>query len=383
MKTTTAMLEDLWVEPTAPEPTYAEPEPDTDGEQVLDLAKALIGRFVSMPSDAALTVSTLWAVHTHVVDTDGHLAFDVSPRIAWLSDKPASGKTKALEMVASLSYNGQILVDPTPASFAQLVHEYFADPAIDEIDILFGAGNAKRVLRSLLLAGYRRKGAFWMRSGKPPLAIFGPVSFAGLDRKFRAADDLAALRSRTIMINMKPREGTMDTYVPRLHDPFIEAVRKDISKWVRRHTAEILKTWPTMPEGVKDRKAELAEPLLQIADVVGGKWPQMAREALQELLLGKVDDEDVPLAEQLLDALHEVFGDAEKMTTVEIVSALYELDPQWLKLWPSPMTAPRELAAALDPMGVGPCPIRLGERVAKGYKRSDLAPLWGEGNVTA
>lgn len=382
MNTQTIDLEDLWEE-EAVEPPHEAEEPDTDGEQVLDLAKALIGRFVGMPSDAALTVSTLWAIHTHVVDADGHLAFDVSPRIAWLSNKPASGKTKALEMVASLSYNGQLLVDPTPAAFSQLVHEYFADPAIDEIDILFGAGNAKRVLRSLLLAGYRRKGAFWMRSGKPPISIFGPVSFAGLDRKFRAAEDLAALRSRTIMIHMKPREGNMDNYVPRMHDPFAEAVRKDISKWVRRHTAEILETWPTMPEGIKDRKAELSEPLLQIADVVGGKWPKMAREALQELLLDKVEDDDVPLTERLLDALHEVFGTEEKLTTVNIITRLYELDPQWLKLWPSPMTAPRELSAALNPLGVGPCPIRIGERVAKGYKRSDLAPLWGEGNVTA
>jgi hypothetical protein len=82
------------------------------------------------------------------------------------------------------------------------MHENQATVGLDEMDILFGTGRAKSVLRSLLNAGYRKKGATWTRAGKDEKCIFGPVVMAGLGKTWRASDDLKALRSRTITVTM-------------------------------------------------------------------------------------------------------------------------------------------------------------------------------------
>ena len=39
-----------------------------------------------------------------------------------------------------------------------------------------------------------------------------------------------------------------------------------------------------MPEGVEDRDADIWEPLLAIADSVGGEWPKRARVAAVSLV---------------------------------------------------------------------------------------------------
>lgn len=377
MSTQVLELEDLWEE-DAVEPTRPERKPDRSGEATLDAARAFLARFVSFPSEAAEVAAVLFAAHSHAVNSEEQLAFDTSPRIAFLSKEPGSGKTVAMETMGALMYCSQVVVDLTPASFAQLVHEQRAAVLLDEIDVLFGGGQAKSVLRSLLNAGYRRKGAFWMRANKPPVAIFGAVAFAGMDAKFASAAPLAALRSRTIMIKMVRTDKHVESYRPREHDPLADALRRDLTKWVHRHLGEILEDWPTdIPEGIVGRKLELAEPLLMIADCAGGHWPESARTALAELLGNESPEEQEALiGEQLLDALRTLFGDQESLTTVEIVSALYALpDSPWKRLWPNPGTAPKALSQMLGD-DVTAVPLRRGDKVMRGYKREDLEMLW-------
>src|SRR5262249_36054148 len=56
--------------------------------QILDDVHAFLGRFVIYPSKEAHDAHALWNAHTHVMD-----AWESTPRIAFLSPEPASGKT--------------------------------------------------------------------------------------------------------------------------------------------------------------------------------------------------------------------------------------------------------------------------------------------------
>jgi hypothetical protein len=58
---------------------------------------AFLGRFVSYPSDHAHVAHSLWCLHTHLMDR-----WDSTPRLAFLSAEPASGKTRALEITELL-----------------------------------------------------------------------------------------------------------------------------------------------------------------------------------------------------------------------------------------------------------------------------------------
>jgi hypothetical protein len=63
------------------------------GAQLLDAVAAWLARFVAHPHVHALRAHALWVVHTHLVDS-----FENTPRIAFLSPEPGSGKSRALEV---------------------------------------------------------------------------------------------------------------------------------------------------------------------------------------------------------------------------------------------------------------------------------------------
>lgn len=373
-------LIDLWTVETVAEPAVKVAKRNT-GAATLDEARAFIARFASMPSDAALDVAALWAAMSHTVDTNERLAFDTSPRLIFLSDKPASGKTVAMESVLRLCFKGMQVVDPTPATFAQMVSEDRATVGFDEIDVAFGKGAAKATLRSLLNAGYRRN-ATWARANRPPVSIFSALTMAGLGKHFRTSTELAPLRSRSIVVEMQPANPP-EIYRARLHDAMATHIRESLTTWAKRNLAEITESWPTPPEGIAARQAEVAEPLLQIADAAGGHWPETARTALKELLLGEMPDsaDDTPLGHRLLLDLKHLFTKrgAATLSTVDIVDALYAAPGSpWRALWPNRNTAPRELAAMLAPMGIAPCPVWVDERTVRGYHRDALQPMWDE-----
>jgi hypothetical protein len=359
-------------------------DPDTyDGRQhgagVLDDCRHFLSRFVTFPSQAVLDTVALWIAHTHVVDGNDRLAFDTTPRIAFISDEPASGKSTALQMVCELAHKGQILIDVTHPSFAEEMHENQATIGIDEMDVLFGNGAAKRVLRSLLNGGYKRKTAWWTRAGKDKRCIFGPVAFAGLGAKWKASDDLRALRTRTIQITMAPGPEP-ETYRDREHDTIAARQRKVLGKWSARHAPEIITSWPDMPEGIQNRDRELWEPLIAVADTAGGHWPESARAACLELALGNQDNapEEPSLREQLLADLRVIFGSEDRLPTARIIRRLYDLpEGQWRDLWSNEANAPRELSATLGDE-VAPVKVRDGERTFQGYARKHLAPLWAD-----
>src|SRR5204862_3717127 len=65
--------------------------------------------------------------------------------------------------------------------------------------------------------------------------------------------------------------------------------RKRCTEFVRDNSDAIAQARPQTPSGLNDRAADIWEPLLAIADLAGGDWPQLAREAAQQL--SSSDDE--------------------------------------------------------------------------------------------
>ena len=61
----------------------------------------------------------------------------------------------------------------------------------------------------------------------------------------------------------------------RVNGPEAEPIAQDLARW--SETSAELITWPDMPDGIEDRNADVWEPLLAIADLAGGEWPERAR----------------------------------------------------------------------------------------------------------
>ena len=151
----------------------------------------------------AAIAHTLWIGHTHLMEV-----WDSTPRIAFLSKEPGSGKTRALEVTRPLVPRPVESVNVTSAYLFRKVGSHEGKPTIlyDEIDTVFGPkAKDNEDLRGLLNAGHRR-GATAGRcvmKGKAieteELEAYCAVAFAGLGH----LPD--TLMSRSIPIRMRRR----------------------------------------------------------------------------------------------------------------------------------------------------------------------------------
>src|SRR5262249_41490962 len=144
---------------------------------------------------------------------------------------------------------------------------------------------------------------------------------------------------------------------------------------VEARSAELQEAWPAMPEGLTDRPADCWEPLLAVADVAGGEWPERARRAAL-----KLNDErrkaDPALGGRLLADIPRVLGWRDRLTTADLLEVLVGREESpWGELRGKPLDS-RGLARRLKPFGIGPKVIRLGNETPRGYERSDFVDAW-------
>src|ERR1700757_1475556 len=183
---------------------YAEDNPD--GAELLDDIKAFLARFIVSPSVHALVAHVLWIAHAWLMD-----CWDSTPRMAFLSPEPGSGKSRALEVTEPLVPNPVHAVNTTSAYLFRKVADPNGRPTIlyDEIDTVFGPkAKENEDIRGMLNAGHRR-GATAGRCvvrGKDveteELPAYCAVMLAGLD------DLPDTLMSRSVVIRMRRRAPT-------------------------------------------------------------------------------------------------------------------------------------------------------------------------------
>ena len=80
----------------------AGPAPDAsiDGAALLDRVYGFAGRFVVYPDRHSQVAHALWCAHCHLVRY-----FETTPRVAFLSPEPSSGKTRGLEQLCEHHYD--------------------------------------------------------------------------------------------------------------------------------------------------------------------------------------------------------------------------------------------------------------------------------------
>lgn len=358
----------------APEPVPAPPQ-GWNGARILDSVYAFLGRFVAYPSEAAHVAHALWCAHTHFMD-----AWESTPRIAFLSPEPGSGKTRALEVSELLVPRPVEAVNATPAYLFRKVSDPDGAPTIlyDEIDTLFGPkAKDNEEIRGMLNAGHRR-GAMAGRcviKGKSveteELPAYCAVALAGL------GDLPDTLLSRSAVIRMRRRAPgeTVEPFRRRVHKGDGHALAAQLAGWAAAMVPQIEDTWPELPPGIEDRDADVWEALVAVGDAAGGNWPERARVAAVALVADS-KAASPSLGIRLLADLREVFGDAEAMSSEAILERLRNLEEApWSDLRGKPLNA-RGLASRLRQYGIRSINVRIGDSVPKGYRREDLHDPW-------
>ena len=130
-----------------------------------------------------------------------------------------------------------------------------------------------------------------------------------------------------------------------------------------------------MPPDIQDRNADVWEPLLMVADLAGGEWPQRARRAAKALIEAAKETEP-SFGVLLLTDLKTVFGDNDKMTTADILAKLHAMEEApWGDIRGKPLDS-RRLARLLHQYGIKSHVIRMGGTTPRGYQREDFVDTW-------
>ncbi|WP_432138861.1 DUF3631 domain-containing protein [Streptomyces sp. bgisy154] len=358
--------------------------PTIDGAALLNEVEAFHRRFNVFPTEAAYVAVTLWDAHAHLID-----AFDGTARLAFLSPEPGSGKSRALEIVETLTPRAATTVNASANALFRLVEAEEGKPTLlfDEIDTVFGpkAGGNEEV-RGFLNSGYRR-GAKSLRcvgDGSNQTAAwfasFCAVAMAGLG----SLPDTILTRSVIIRMRKRAPNETVEPYRRRVHEKQGHALRDRLAEWAATVHDQVAEAWPEMPEGVTDRPADVWEPLLAVADAAGCHWPDRARAACVELIKA-ADDEgsEASLGVRLLTDLRDkVFCGADRMPTAVILEMLLALDDApWGDVDDKPLNArmlSKLLGQYVTPANkpIKPRGIRTPSGFPKGYYAEDLTDAW-------
>jgi hypothetical protein len=179
--------------------------------------------------------------------------------------------------------------------------------------------------------------------------------------------------TRSVIIRMRRRapHEYVEPYRRRVHGDDGLLLRNRLADWSRGVVAELSRASPTMPDGIADRDADVWEPLLAIADAVGGDWPKFARVSCVSFV-SDAKERTPSLGVRLLADLRVIFRDADTLATNDILEALHQLDEApWGDLRGKPLDS-RGLASRLRSFGVKPKQVRIGDWTGKGYTREDL-----------
>ena len=251
---------------------------EVDGAALLEEVYAALTRYVVFPGGAAAVAVTLWVAASHAQP-----AWEHATRLAIKTPVKRCGKSRLLDLAEALCHQPLPTVNVSVAALVRSINE--DDPPtllLDEADTIFGKRRGERAeaaedLRGILNAGHKRGGKYlrWDQARRQPeqCPTFAMAALAGI------GDLPDTIEDRAVIVTMRRRApGEQVSSFRRRRDlPALVTLRDRLHGWLRDHLAELETATPAMP--VEDRAADTWEPLVAVADLAGGGWPELARDA--------------------------------------------------------------------------------------------------------
>jgi hypothetical protein len=356
----------------AAEPPPAQPETVLSLADLLDQVKTFVCRFVVMGTAQAIG-HTLWIAHCHAIE-----AFDVTPYERIGGATMRCGKTLLQEVTAPLVPRAWLTGRTSAAVLPRKIEAVMPTLLLDETDAAFSrkGDDYSEALRGILNLGYTRSGTTTVCVGQgaditfKDFRTFCPKSLAGI------GELPATLSDRCIHITLQRKKKSEHVARWRGGKSHKEAVPLylQLEYWASTATQTLRAAEPVTPDSLNDRQAEIWAPLLAIADLAGGTWPEQARHAAM-LLSGQVHETDfsVELLRDIATYLEETATDVDlAVATTDLLTALNSLPDRPWSTWSKgkPMTG-RAFAVMLHGFEIIPSVYQLKKgdpKVARGYR---------------
>lgn len=311
------------------------------GALALDQARAFYAQFFSFPSSAHLDAWCLWNGVTHMRyaagEREGEFAGQFAPRCIIRADTAGAGKSLLGRLGELTCGNGNMVALPSYWGIVRGLSERNQTVIIDNYDTI---RRGKTDILNLLLVGAYRHTATVMRGkqGEEELDVFGPMAVTAVGRKLRVDSDFEPVNERAVIIDVekKAEHVTIDEWdeADPNHLARARGIGGALAKWGQDVAPDYARLRPALP-GVHNRERDVWRPLVAVADLAGGEWPERARRALRVLVLGEsvppaADDDPfarlTPGERTMVEVVH-VFNRAgvRSLTTVELLERMSTL----------------------------------------------------------
>ena len=352
---------------------------NSPGAILLTDLRDVINRYVVLPQMVAETLA-LWIVHTYAFTLR-----QVTTYIGVVSPEKRCGKTTLLELLGLLANRSLTAANISPSALFRVIEETKPTLLIDEADTFL---QGRDELAGILNAGYRKGNAYVVRVAEGRLrkndertpefgewtqehasdfarySCWCPKVMAAIGR---LPDTLA---DRCIIITMQRKMA--GEKCERMRQLNAAEYRKRCDEFVQQNSAAIASARPEIPSTLNDRAADIWEPLLAIADLAGGEWPELARKAALQL---SASEDEMTLLGYFLKDLRNLMllKNVDRMLSRDIVATL---NPMHHRPWED-LRRGREinewwLGWQLRQLGIRTRTLRVEEAVGRGYTRDDI-----------
>ncbi|MCB4859521.1 DUF3631 domain-containing protein [Sphingobium sp. PNB] len=185
--------------------------------------------------------------------------------------------------------------------------------------------------------------------------------------------------TRSVVVKMRkplPDEKT-ERYRSRIHGKLGDTLRGELAAWADQVREAASQRWPILPDSIADRDEDVWGPLIVVADLAGGPWPDLGRQAAISAVKSAKANSKPSLGVQLLADIRTCFGDADRMTTADLLDKLLADDEApWGDLRGRRIDA-RNLGKMLREYDIRSITIRMPNgQTPKGYKREAFHDAW-------
>jgi len=270
-----------------PPSSYRELVEQGEGPRIADAIHATITRFVVLPDEAAVAWA-LWVLHCHAFDASEGF----TPYMHITSPTRESGKSTLIDVVEKL------VPEPLRADSASAAALYrvvdvgrgIGEPKgrppmqfLDELDAVFNGGASKsessEAMRGVLNSGFKESGRKIICDGDKneprAFATWCPKVLAGIG----LLPDTLTSRSIPIPLARATREELKRLRPARAKElEKLSDLRGEAAAWAESAIPR-LKSRDEPILGLRARIDDIWGPLLNIADDLGGDWPERARRA--------------------------------------------------------------------------------------------------------
>lgn len=367
--------------PAAPQTPATPPKsllPRPNPSQLLDSIVSFLRQYLSA-DDHRLNLLALWIAHT--------CSFQSSPIAVYLdirSPESHCGKSVCLSLLAMLSAEPWLASGPDPRTVVNRVvteERRLNSGKLPEIHpphtILLDnhhhtLGRSERQgLLAMLSSGYSASASY--ASGNAEYCLFGPKAFAGHGPLPRSLADRCV---PIPLVRKRPSE-----VLARINSETIQIatrLSRQLREWAEEYSSALAQA-TRRPPANPPSKLDLAqqnnsEPLVHIADLVGGTWPQRIRTSLNTIY------ENVEPSVELmaLDSVRALFflkEDPPYLLTRDLLDCMKAQENRPWSGWPA--NAGRRLGALLGPFGICSRGLNFPDgKKLRGYVFEDFKDAW-------